>query len=77
MQTKKGLRYEGPPSMKLGQDKACRQKGLEVHVGLQEASGLGSRSGKGTRGQHSDQTPDLATGSQRPAVSRQAEPLWG
>lgn len=66
-----------PFTEELGQAKACRQKGLEVHVGLREASGLGSRSGKGTRGQHSDQTPDLAIGSQSPAVSPQAELLWG
>lgn len=56
---------EGPAhSLRLGQDEACRQKGLEVHVGLQEAGGLGFVSVKRTRVQHSDKTHDSATGTQ-------------
>lgn len=45
-------------------------------MGLQEASGLGFVSGKGTRVQHSDKTPDSATGTQTPVVSQWTEQLW-
>lgn len=36
-------------------------------MGLQEAGGLGFVSGKGTRDQHSDKTPDSATGTPEPS----------